>query len=141
DIVEIITSSNQRPSKDWLNFVTTSKARNKIRSYLRNEQRDSSRKLGRDLLAQELQKRDQDLDKVIHNEKIEPLIRSAKEGNLDDLYVAIGYGRVNAKELVHKFFPDASPKKSSLEEVLPPKASVVDSNAQRSSKSSILVSG
>ena len=64
DIVEVITSTTQKPSKDWLNFVVTSKARNKIRSYLRNEQRTSSRKIGKDLLSYELAKRDLNLEKT-----------------------------------------------------------------------------
>ena len=49
DIIEILTSPNQKPGKDWLNFVTTSKARNKIRSHLRSEQRDRSRVVGQAL--------------------------------------------------------------------------------------------
>ena len=70
DIVEVLTSSNQKPSKDWLSFVVTSKARNKIRSYLRNEQRITSRKIGKELLAHEFSKKRMSLERLIVNKKL-----------------------------------------------------------------------
>ena len=97
DTVEILTSANQKPSKDWLKFVVTSRARTRIRHFLRMEQRERSRQLGRDLLARELRKR-------------EPLAGPGREGRAgwtrprqrlragtaDDLLVAVGYGKVTA---------------------------------------------
>jgi len=50
DTVEIITNPNQRPNKDWLKFVVTARARSKIRHYIRREQRERGRVLGRELL-------------------------------------------------------------------------------------------
>ena len=58
DTVEILTSPNQKPTKDWLKFVVTSRARTKIRHFIRMEQRERSRQLGRDLLERELRKED-----------------------------------------------------------------------------------
>ena len=51
DIVEVITSQNHTPSKDWIKFVRTSKARNKIRQWIKTEQREKSIELGRELLV------------------------------------------------------------------------------------------
>ena len=65
DIIEILTSPHQKPGKDWLNWVTTSKARNKIRSTLREEQRERSRKMGRELLDVELERRSINLEKIL----------------------------------------------------------------------------
>lgn len=109
DIVEVITSNSQRPSKDWLNFVVTAKARNKIRSFLRNEQRSTSRKIGKDLLVYELSKRQLNLEKLITSKKIDKLASSAKENNYEELLLAIGYGKINIKELIDKvYFPKDS---------------------------------
>ena len=105
DIVEILTSSSQKPSKDWLNFVTTSKARNKIRSFLRSEKRDISKKIGRDLLSHELSMCGNDLEKIINQGKSELLVKAGKESGLDELLIAIGYGKINARDIVEKVFP------------------------------------
>lgn len=141
DIVEIITSSNQKPSKDWLNFVTTSKARNKIRSYLRSEQRESSRKIGKELLSHELSQRGFDLDKMIDQNKVEALVKSGKESGLDELLIAIGYGKINAKDLVEKAYPSPSQqdnKKPADQAASEPR----DFNADKLKRSSgVLVSG
>lgn len=115
DIITIITSPNQKPSKDWLNFVTTSRARNKIRSYLRSEQRNRSRKIGKELLIHELHKRGLDFEKLTEA-KIETLVKSGKESGLEELFIAIGYGKINAKELIERAFPTPKATLKSLEE-------------------------
>src|SRR5258706_6932728 len=56
DTIEIITSPNQKPNKDWLKFVLTSGAKAKIRHFIRTEQRERSRQLGRELLEREMRK-------------------------------------------------------------------------------------
>ena len=109
DIVEILTAPHQKPGKDWLSFVTTSKARNKIRSYLRSEQRDRSRALGKEMLAQELHHFGLDFDKL-KSAEIEPICRFGKESTLEDVLVAIGYGKVNPNELLSRAFPARQPK-------------------------------
>lgn len=117
DIIEILTSPHQKPGKDWLNFVTTSKARNKIRSHLRSEQRDRSRVVGREILAQELHEVGLDLEKLIKNNELEPLIKLGKESNLDDVLIALGYGKLNPKELVARAYPHKQAKPSVTEQL------------------------
>lgn len=137
DIVEIMTSPHQKPSKDWLNFVTTSKAKNKIRSFLRSEQRASSKKIGRDLLGNELEKRGIDLDKTLDTTKAEALTKAAKESHFEDLLVAIGYGKINAKDLVNKVFPEDKTKTVSKEILTVP----TQPSPKRRNHSGVLVSG
>lgn len=139
DIIEIITSANQKPSKDWLNFVTTSKARNKIRSYLRSEQRDSSRKIGHDLLSQELAQVGVDLDKLISKHKVDELVKAAKESSIDDLLIAIGYGRINPRDIVAKTYP--TPDKSNKKTIPDQQDAPNPSEASNSPKTGVLVSG
>lgn len=104
DIIEIITSPNQKPSKDWLNFVTSGKARNKIRSFFRAEERSKSKKIGKEIFNEGLQHKGLDINKL--GNKLDQLIRSSKESSLDELYAAIGYGKINVPDLLAKVFPD-----------------------------------
>lgn len=117
DIVEILTSPNQKPSKDWLSFVVTSKARNRIRSFLRSEQREKSRKLGRELLVHQLEKHDLSLEEIEKSGEIAKLVKLGKESSFEDVLIAIGYGRLNASELVLKAFPEEEKKESISEQM------------------------
>jgi len=117
DIVEILTSPQQKPGKDWMNFVTTSKARNKIRSHLRSEQRDRSRTLGREMLEQELHSQGMDFEKMQKNGELDQAVRHGKESSLDDVLVAIGYGKLSPKELVARAYPHRIIKEPPLETV------------------------
>lgn len=110
DIVEVQTSPNQKPSKDWLNFVTTSKAKNKIRSDLRSDQRDRSRVLGRELLIQGLEARGYDFERFEREGYVDELIKFAKESNFEDVLVSIGYGKIDARELLVRIIPERDQK-------------------------------
>jgi len=116
DIIEIITATKQRPNKNWLSFVTTSRAKNRIRAYLRGEQREKSKQLGRDILQQELSGRQLDLDKMEKYGEITSLLRAAKEANLDDMLIAIGYGKLNPEDLVARAYPQKITKTLADEE-------------------------
>jgi guanosine-3',5'-bis(diphosphate) 3'-pyrophosphohydrolase len=113
DIIEINTSPHQKPGKDWINFVTTSKARNKIRSYLRSEQRERSKQMGKELLEQECAALGLNYDKLLKTGEFEPLAKMVKEGSFDDVIVAIGYGKMNPRDLLAKLFPSRVPTESS----------------------------
>src|SRR5204862_6634439 len=76
DVVDVVTNPNQQPSKDWLDFVITTRARAKIRNFLRTEQREKSLRLGRELLEREFQKASVSLTKLLKNE---PEIRKVLE--------------------------------------------------------------
>jgi guanosine-3',5'-bis(diphosphate) 3'-pyrophosphohydrolase len=146
DIIEIITSSKQRPNKDWLSFVTTSRAKNRIRAYLRGEQREKSRLLGRDILQQELADRQMDLEKLEKTGDISTLIKAAKEANTDDMLIAIGYGKLNPEDLIARAFPQKVTKTLSEVEAsqgLEESPQTTQSTGKRTSKSKkgILVSG
>jgi GTP diphosphokinase / guanosine-3',5'-bis(diphosphate) 3'-diphosphatase len=107
DNVEILTSTNQKPSKDWLKFVVTSRAKTKIRHHIRMEQRERSRQMGRDLLARELRKRK---GYALGTAEREGLLDEAAArlhvGNADDLLVAVGYGKLSAEQAANAVLPD-----------------------------------
>jgi GTP pyrophosphokinase len=144
DIVEILTSTKQRPNKDWLTFATTSKAKNRIRSYLRNDQRERSKVLGRDLMVQELSNRSLDFEAIEKAGQTAAFIKSCKEANMDDIFVSIGYGKLSAKELVEKAFPLPKTNKSLAEleeEQLKNPVATIISNKRTGKGRGILVSG
>jgi GTP pyrophosphokinase len=107
DTVEILTSANQKPSKDWLKFVITSRAKTKIRHHIRMEQRERSRQMGRDLLARELRKRK---DYALGTAEREGLLDEAatrlRVGTADDLLVALGYGKISVEQAANAVLPD-----------------------------------
>jgi GTP diphosphokinase / guanosine-3',5'-bis(diphosphate) 3'-diphosphatase len=95
DTVEILASANQKPSKDWLKFVVTSRARTKIRHFIRMEQRERSRQMGRDLLGRELRKQDASLATAEREGMLEAAAERLRLGTADDLLVAVGYGKMS----------------------------------------------
>ena len=105
DTVEIMTSTNQRPSKDWLKFVKTSRAKAKIRQWFTNEEKERSITLGKEILEKELHKYNLQQSKLM---KSGDLVKVAKElsfQGVDDLIAAVGYGKVTANQIVGKILP------------------------------------
>ena len=112
DICEILTSKNQTPNKDWLSFVKTGRAKTKIRNYVREEQREHSKILGRDILDKELKKYGSHLKEVEKNGELENILRSAKFNTIDQMLADIGYGKTKPETILARLFPEkiAKPK-------------------------------
>ena len=101
DVVEVLTSPHQQPGKDWLDFVGTMRARAKIRNYLRQEQRDKSKRLGEELLEKELHKAGISASKLLKNEaELRRVYETLKVQNIEELFVSIGYGKIDPEEVV-----------------------------------------
>jgi GTP pyrophosphokinase len=110
DTVEIITSPHHRPSRDWLQFVKTTRARHKIRQYLKAAEREQSLTLGKEFLDRELRKSGASLQKLLKNG--DELRRVAQEFSfvgIDDLVAAIGHGKVSAGQVTGRLFRAAAP--------------------------------
>jgi guanosine-3',5'-bis(diphosphate) 3'-pyrophosphohydrolase len=106
DVLEIVTAAHQQPSKDWLDIATTTRARAKIRNFLRQEQRDKSLKLGRELLEREFQKSSVSLTKLLKNDpELRKLLETLSVGNLDELFIGIGYGKIDPKDVLEVVAP------------------------------------
>ncbi len=101
DVVEIVTSANQVPRRDWLNIVRTSKARSRIRRWLRAEEYVHSVRLGRELLEQEVKKRAAKLKE----EELLDLALSMGETDVEHFFAAIGSGKISLGRVVGKLFP------------------------------------
>ena len=104
DVVEILTSPNARPSRDWLNFVKTSRARNRVRHSVAEQQRVESIELGRKLFEKEATRFRVSAKKFLAdgNGEFKKLANEYGYGRADDLLAAIGYGKIMPRNLIVK---------------------------------------
>lgn len=107
DTIEVITSPNQQPSKDWLKICVTTRAKSKIRWWVTNEERKRAAELGRDILDKEFAKYKLPKDRYLRpSSELDRIAKHFKVHDLDDLYVQIGYGKIVAGDVVHTFEPE-----------------------------------
>ena len=100
DKVEIITSKNQSPKKDWLKHAHTSRAKTKIRAYLKTIEKEKSKELGLDLLEKECKKHGLSYHTLVKEGKINEAVTALKYKNTEELLINIGYGKIIPKEVV-----------------------------------------
>src|SRR5712671_4210242 len=105
DIVEIITQTGRKPSRDWLNFVVTSHARYKIKHLIRLEERARGLDLGRKVFDKELRRYDIPQKGLLDSELFSKALTDAGVKTADDLFALIGYGTLSAKQLLGKLVP------------------------------------
>jgi GTP pyrophosphokinase len=105
DTVEILTSPNQKPSKDWLKFVKTSRAKTKIRQWFTAEEREKSISLGREILEKELRKYDLQQAKLIKSGELAKVANEFSFQGVEDLIAAVGYGKMTANQIIGKILP------------------------------------
>ena len=117
DVVEILTTSNSKPSRDWLNYVVTSRARNRIRHWISDQQRAESIEIGRKLLEKETEKFRISPKKMLNDD--DAMKRIANEyglGRAEDLLASIGYGKTLPRNVLAKYlgaekFAELDPEK------------------------------
>ena len=109
DTIEIITNPSQRPNKDWLKFVVTARARAKIRHFIRTEQRERGRTLGKELVDRALRKHGLSLNKLQKRNDLAKAATALRVGNsADDLFMQVGFGKVTATQVVRTVRPQAN---------------------------------
>jgi GTP diphosphokinase / guanosine-3',5'-bis(diphosphate) 3'-diphosphatase len=114
DRIEILTDKNRVPNREWLEFVVTSKARNKIRLAVRKREREQAYQVGRNLLDRALRANGTTLDKMIDKDDLAELAQRMKQHSTQDLIAAIGLNRIRTDTVVARLMPD--------EATLPPSA-------------------
>ena len=105
DQVEVLTSPQAHPSKDWLTFVKTSRAQQRIRAFIKEQQRDKSLQLGRELADREFKRFGLNLNKMMKNGELKPVTEPMGYRTDDDLMVALGYGKVQPSQLIERLLP------------------------------------
>jgi GTP diphosphokinase / guanosine-3',5'-bis(diphosphate) 3'-diphosphatase len=111
DRVEILTSKQKHPSRDWLSFVKTSKARSKIIQYINHRDREKSLELGREMLGTEIRKYGFNPAEVLKGNTLDEAIHASGFNTLENLYTGIGFGKTAVRHVVGKLLP-----KKTLEE-------------------------
>lgn len=110
DIVEIITRSNSQPSRDWLAFVKTAQARNRIKGHFRKQHFAESVSEGRAMLEAELERLGMDGRGLLKGDEIARVTKTLNFQSEDDLFAAIGYGHVAVAAVAHKLRNEEPPK-------------------------------
>jgi guanosine-3',5'-bis(diphosphate) 3'-pyrophosphohydrolase len=107
DIIEILTQSGHVPSKDWLKLVKTSRAKARIKSWIKTEQRAQSVTLGRELLEKELRKYELPTSKTLKSEEFTAALAALNIRSAETAFAAIGYGKLAAHQVVSRLLPPA----------------------------------
>lgn len=110
DSVEVITSKNQTPSKDWLKFCVTTRAKSKIRAHVKAEQRKRAAEIGHQLLEKTFRKRGVNYVKYMQGPEFEKACKDSGCNTLDDLLIRVGYGKVMPQQLMDRLLPEDKTK-------------------------------
>ena len=110
DIVEIITKNAPGPSADWLNFVKTAKAKNRIRQWLREQRRDEDIEAGREMLEKELRKRTTEIHEYLKGEALAAAARRFGFAEADDLLAAVGANKLSPGMVVTHLIGEKEPE-------------------------------
>jgi len=142
DVVEVFTSKNpdSGPSQDWLNFVKSPRARNKIRQWFTKERRDEAIEQGRDAIARAMRKQNLPLQKLMNQDSFAEVAAQLKYEDVSALYAAVGEGHVSTQSVLEKVVASLQ----SVEEIYStdlPVAPRSRTQTLRSSDSGILVRG
>ena len=134
-VVEILTSSKQRPHKDWLKFAASSKALGRIRAYLRQQEKRQAVEDGREVVVREVRRSGRKLEDLHKLPGFDDWMRRSALTNMDELFAAEGFGRINIRDVLEKLTSTGEPKP-------PPRTSAAARRtAQQGALEQVLVAG
>jgi len=120
DRISIITGEDHKPSRDWLNFVKTSRAKTRIRAALRKIDTDHSKHVGFELLEKEFHAENLEFREIFNKSaNVKKVLERYRLRDEEDIYVSVGFGRISPKQIVHMF---SEPKELKPEDVAKPQA-------------------
>jgi GTP diphosphokinase / guanosine-3',5'-bis(diphosphate) 3'-diphosphatase len=105
DIVEILTSPTHKPSRDWLSFVVTSRARNKIKHLIHSEEKARAIELGRKLFEKDAHRYDLNPKTILESEGLSKVLADFGAQKLEDVLGSIGYGKISPRQVLAKIVP------------------------------------
>jgi len=106
DMVEILTNPVRNPSRDWLNFVTTSRAKSKIRQWINTQQKQRATEIGRRLFEKELKKYGLSLKKLVDMRELTEYLQTEGLAKIDDVYSRIGFGKSEPRTVLLRVVGD-----------------------------------
>jgi GTP diphosphokinase / guanosine-3',5'-bis(diphosphate) 3'-diphosphatase len=121
DMVEVVTSKQGSPSRDWLKLVKTSHAKNKIRTWFKKERRDENIEKGREMVEREIRRINVEQRILMKNDLLEEVGRSFNLMSVEDIYAAVGYGGVSVHQVISRLREEYKRKhgEKEPEDVLP----------------------
>ena len=135
DIVEVITSDNSKgPSRDWLKFVKSTSAKNKINSWFKKEQKAENIEKGKDLIEREIKRIGFSHSDLFKNQYIEPMLDRYKYKNIEEMYAAVGFGANSAGKVVARILQEY--RKEHEEENIEEKIEELNKQKERKQKPS-----
>lgn len=120
DTVEISTSKKSHPSKDWLNFVKTVKARSRIRQWIKTQEKERSITLGREMCEKAFRKYRLNFNTLLKSEEMEKVVEDFGFKHTDDLIASVGYGKITPLQIIRKIEPkpEEEDSESFLEKII-----------------------
>lgn len=106
DTVEITINKDQKPNRDWLTFVVTSKAKTKIRSWLRTLENKKAEEVGKSIAERKLRDKGISFSEIIKKDKIKDILDNFDHDSIDELYRSIGFGNISVNDLIKFINPD-----------------------------------
>ncbi len=140
DRVEIVTSKTQNPSKDWLKFVVTNKAKSKIRQFVKEEQRRNSINMGKDIVEKEFRKFGMAAVKYLKGPEFDKYMSESGISDLEELYARVGYGKFEPRHLIDNLSPEAIEKEAAKTDDSTVMERIIKSAKAKMRKSNSLVS-
>ena len=137
DRVEIITTKNHNPSKDWLNFVKTVKARARIRQWIKQQEKERSISLGREMLEKIFRKNRLNFNSISKTDDMQKTAESFGFKTEDELIASVGYGKITPLQVVKRFIPKAE-EEDDHESII---GKLTGKVSQRKNRGGILVKG
>ncbi len=110
DTVEIITSKKHKPSKDWLNFVKTVKARSRIRQWIKVQEKERSITLGREMCEKAFNKHRLNFNTLLKSDEMDRVVAHFGYKNVEDLIASVGYGKITPLQIIRKVEPKPEPE-------------------------------
>ena len=105
DAMEVITSPTQTPSKDWLKIVRSSRAKAKIRAFIKQRERDDSRIEGEEIFEKTLKGLELSYAKLEKSGQIDQMLKDFSCRSIDEIFIGIGYGRFPLEQIISKLIP------------------------------------
>jgi GTP pyrophosphokinase len=103
DVIEIVTQKNHQPSKDWLKYVKTVKARSKIRQWIKTQEKDRSISLGREMCEKAFRKERLNFSALIKTDEMNRVVEHFGLKAVEDLIASVGYGKITPLQVVRRF--------------------------------------
>jgi GTP diphosphokinase / guanosine-3',5'-bis(diphosphate) 3'-diphosphatase len=111
DMVEVMTTKGHHPSSDWLSYVKTSKAKGRIRQWIKKQEEEKSIALGRELCEKAFRKNKLNFNELVNSPDMAKAATELNFKSTEDLIANVGYGKITPLQVIRKIVPDVKPQK------------------------------